>query len=882
MELLIQFLRQVMRLRRHGRFQSPLSQEMREHLEEKIEELVASGVPPDEARLEAQRQFGNALLFREESCDVWGFRWLETLLQDLRYGARQLRRNPGFTSVAVITLALGIAVNTTIFSTVSEILLRKPPVKDPDRLCAVSSAYSGNDLIRASAPDFESWQRRNHVFEGMTAALTDRFFTLTGKGEPESVDGDYVTPNYFRVLGVMPVLGRAFLPSEGQTGNDHAVILSRALWKARFGSDPKIVGKHAEINGEPYTIVGVMPPGTDMTLFTPRLWVPLVFSPEDLSPSARGNHFVNLVLGRLKPGVAVQQAGAEMSSTARQLAQAYPKADKGWGITVLTLQEYMIRSANTRQAIEILLVTVGFVLLIACANIAGLLLAGGATRSHEMAVRSAVGASRFRLVRQMLTESMLIGLAGSSLGLLMSVWGIDSLRAGLNFNFVGRQWAAGIHLDYSTLLFTLAISCLTIVLFGLAPAIQGSKTDPRGALTEGGRTGSASSDRSRARNVLVTGEIALALVLLAGAGTLMREILRELMQYGGFNPNHVVDMDIDLNGAHYQKAAAQVTFFQQLTEKVRNVPGVESVGVTMGLPFSGSWSTGFKIPGRSEGNNPEADYFAVGPTYFRTMQIPLIKGREFSDSDNARAPTVAIINQEFARRYFPKGDAIGHELESDTGHHKWAQIVGIVGNVSDDPGQLTPTLQFYEPYPQMPFSSMDVVLRSHLAPAAIAPMLRQAVWLVDKDQPIEGIVTMQTLANQDEGGGKLLAALMGIFAGLALILATVGIYGVIAYSVAQRTHEIGIRIALGAQKRDVLGLVLRQGGLLTGIGCGIGILLAIPLPHVFAGLFNGFAPQGPLAPLGVALVVALVSLLATYLPARRAAKVDPIVALRIE
>jgi predicted permease len=884
MESLIRIWRQLARLLLDGRFQAGLSSEMREHLEEKVEELAANGMPAEEARLEAKRQFGNTLLLREQSRDVWSFRWLETLLQDLRYGVRQLRRSPGFSAVAIVTLALGIAVNTTIFSVVSEILLRKPSVKDPDRLCAVSSKDSGSDLIRASAPDFKSWRQKNHVFENMAAALTGRSFTMTGKGDPEAVDGDYVTPNYFKVVGVFPVLGRPFLPSEGQAGNDHVVILSNALWKARFASDSKVIGKHTEINGEPYTIAGVMPPGTDMTLFTPRLWVPLVFSPEDLTPSARGNHYVNLVLGRLKPGVTVQEAQAEMSSIAQHLAQAYPKTNKGWGITVLTLQEYMIRSVHVRQAAEILVVAVGFVLLIACANIACLLVARSAGRAHEMAVRCAAGASRLRLVRQMLTESLLLGLAGGAAGLMMSVWGIDLLRAGLDFNFVGKQWAAGIHLDQATLLFTLAISFLTIVLFGLVPAVEASNTDPCGALTEGGRTGSISSHRRRARNVLVAGEIALALVLLAGAGTLMQQLPWELTDSRGFSPTHVLDMDIDLNGPRYKKPAAQVAFFQQLTRKLLNLPGVESAGATMGLPLAGSWSTSFKIAGQRQWSKSEADYFAVGPDYFKTMQIPLIRGREFSGSDNANAPVVAIVNSEFARRFFPKGDAIGQQIESDTGHHKRAQIVGIIGNVTDYPGQSAPSLQFYECYLQMPFPDMSVVLRSRLAPSVLAPMLRQTVWSMDKNQPIASILTMKDLANQGEGGSKLMIALMGIFAGLALILATVGIYGVIAYSVAQRTHEIGIRIALGAQKKDVFGLVLRQGGLLAGIGCGAGVLLALPLPRVFAAMFDGFgfAPQSPLLPVGVALVVAIVSVLATYIPARRATKVDPMVALRHE
>lgn len=862
-----------------------LSDELRFHLEKLIEQNVGKGLNPKEARYSALRELGGVDQIKEQCRDARGVRFIETVAQDVRYGLRQLRRNPGFTTVAVLTLALGIAANTTIFSAVSEILLRKPPVAHPDRLCEISSKNfaTGSDFLGASAPDFESWRRQNRVFEEMAAAETGRSFTLTGTAAPESVEGARVTPDYFRVIGVMPALGRAFLPDEGQPGKNRVVILSNDLWHERYGSDPNILGEKVQINGEPYAIVGIMPPGTDMVLFTPRLWTPLVFGSKDLSPSARASQDLDLVFGRLKPGITVKQAQAELSSIAQVLARVYPETNKESGVTVLTLQDYLIRSVHVRQAVAMLLVTVGFVLLIACANIAGLLLARGAARAHEMAVRTAVGASRLRLMRQMVVESVLIGGAGGLSGLVLSIWGIKLLRAGLGFNFVGREWAAGMHLDQPTLLFTAAISLITVLVFGLVPAVRASRVAPGNALIQGSRTGSGSFSRSRLRSVMVVGELVVALVLLAGAGILIQEVSRDLAPNQGFNSEHLLITQINLTSPRYTDPATQAIFFNRVSQKLRDIPGVESADATTGLPLGGAWSTTFSIVGQpplAESKRPSVDYFAVGPDYFRTMEIPLMKGREFSDSDNTHAPFVAVINTEFARRFFPKGNAIGQHMEVDAGHRTVAQIVGVVGNVNDYPGQLTPSPQIYESYLQVPFESMSLVVRSGVGPS-LASSLRGAVWSVDKDQPVGSIRTM-TDAMRDNGD-RLIVTLMSTFAGLALILAAVGIYGVIANFVNQRTKEFGIRIALGAQKKDVLGLVMREGGVLTGVGCAIGLCIALPLPSVFRAMFNGwFNPQGWHVAVAVALLVAFVSFLATYIPARRAANVDPLEALRYE
>jgi putative ABC transport system permease protein len=485
----------------------------------------------------------------------------------------------------------------------------------------------------------------------------------------------------------------------------------------------------------------------------------------------------------------------------------------------------------------------------------------------------------------MLTESLLLGMTGGGAGLVMSVWGINLLRAGCNFNEIGRQMAERIRLDQRTLLFTAATSLLTTILFGLLPAIRASKINPGDALSESGRTGLSSFTRTRLRSVLVTGEIALALALLAGAGVMMREVRREFSVKKGFTLDHVLLAEINLKSRQYEKPEAQIAFFQQATQRVGELPGVDSSSVATATPLEGSWSTPFSIVGQpslEESKRPEAQGFVVGPDYFRTMQIPLLRGRTFSNSDDSHAAGVAIVNQEFARRFFPHGEAIGQQIELDDGHHRRVQIIGVVGDVLAYFGQVTPNAQIYQSSLQVPCPSMRLVLRSRVAPLAMAPMLRRAVWSVDKDQPVGRIETMEDVAAGNAGGDNLVVALMGIFAALALVLAAVGIYGVVAYAVSQRRHEMGIRVALGAQKKDVLGLVLRQGGLLTGIGCAVGLVLALPLPRVFGGLFPEFQPQGPVVAIAVALIVAIVSLLATYIPARRVTNVDPMVALRYE
>jgi predicted permease len=870
-----------------SRAESQMEEELRQHIKDQADDLERSGLARTEAERRARLQFGGYQKFKEECREASGTHFVESLLQDLRYALRMLRKCPGFTAVAALTLALGIGANTTMFSAISAILLRKPSVKNPDTLCAVASAdkIGGGELVRASAPDFLSWQAQDRVFENMAAVESGRSFTLTGKNSPQAVEGDFVTPDYFRIIGIPPLLGRTFHPSESQGGNNRVVILSYSLWRERYDADPHIVGKHLEIDSVPYTIVGVMPRGAALPLpwIPPRLWTPLVFGPGDLTPAARDNHYINMVIARLKPGVTVQQAQTNMNSVAERLAAEYPATNRRWGATVVTLQQYRIRKAQITSPLMMLFAMVGFVLLIACANVAGLLLSRGATRSHEMAVRVAIGAGRARLIRQLLTESVLIGFVGGAGGLVLSVGGIRLLRVGF-VNLYGAH--EGVHLDQATLLFTLAIAILSAIVFGLVPAFQISRIDPGDALSESGRAGSTSFARTRLRSVLVTGEIALTIALLAGAGVAVRETVRRFSTPAGFSPHHVVIASLHLDGRRYGKAAARTAFFEQVSEKLQNVPGVDSAALNNCVPFDCDYGTSFTIVGQPPA--PEelsADYAVIGPGYLRTMRIPLIRGREFADSDNSQTPAVAIVSQGLVRRYFPKGDAIGKWIEAATIGAKPAQIVGIAGDVGHFGGQTDPDPQIYEcdlQFPFTAFSGTSLVVRSQIAVSALVPMLRRAVRSVDGNQPVDSVQTMDDLFSESIGGWELMGALLGTFAGIALVLASVGLYGVIACSVSQRTREIGIRFALGARREDVLGLVLRQGTLLAEIGCAIGFLVALPMPSIFSAMLSGFPGQGPLVALAVTPIVAIISLLATYIPARRAMRVDPMVALRHE
>jgi len=821
---------------------------------------------------------------------------METLLQDIRFGLRMLRRHPGFTTTAVVTLALGIAANTTIFSAVNGFMLRPPRIKDPAGVVVVVTVDPakgpgwGWDRQPVSAFDFVAWREQSHSFEGMVASEW-KPFALTGAGEPERLAGERVSANYFDVLGAPAALGRTFLPGEDQPGRHQVVILSHGLWQRRFGSNPSVLGEVVRLNGESHTVVGVMSSSYRLGVYGgPQLWTPLVFPPESVLPAAREKRSLE-VLARLKSGVSVEAAQAEMAALAQRSGQNYPGASKGWSATAMTIQHYI--ADEFRIGMRLLMGVVIFVLLIACVNIASLQLARGAERQREFAVRMALGAGRFRLVRQLLVESLLIALAGGALGLLLAAWGVDLFRSGLSSIEDVSSIAREVTIDQTVLIYTLGLSVFASILFGLAPAFRQTALDLHSTLKEGGRGSSQSKARHRTQSVLVTAEIALALVLLITAGFFVQEFLVKVHAGFGFDPNQVLTANISLSNARYKDPSKHAAFFQEAIERLEALPGVISAGATSTLVL-GEYerSVTFGIEGQPVMPRTErarTAYFAISPEYFRALRVPLLGGRGLRPSDTAQAPPVTLVNRAFVRRYFPNAQPIGKRIRLDSGasdRPDWSEIVGVVGDVRHPLGEGKGKPQAFEPYLQRPSAVMTLVVRTRSDAAAFAPMLRSAVWGLDKDQPITRVRTMNQLIAQSATQGRAVNILYSTFAGLGLTLAAVGVFGVMAYTVAQRTHEIGIRMALGAQGGDVLRMVVRKGMILGAFGIGIGLALAAPLVWLKLGLVydDDLLPFDQRAPIFLAavFVIGLAALLASYIPARRATKVDSMATLRWE
>ncbi len=721
------------RLLSRRRLYGDLSEEIREHLEEKTEELVAGGMSRKGAEYAARREFGNIRLTEEDSRTVWQWPSIEDFFMDVRYGARMLRKNPGFAAVAIVTLALGIAVNTTIFSAVNGWMLRPPTIKDPGRVVVILSTDPakggyGWDQNPVSVPDFVAWREQSQAFEDMVASRGSDF-ALTGGTEPEWCDGARVSANYFQVLGVSATLGRTFLPGEDQPGRAQVAILSHELWQRRFGSNPKVIGEAVRLDGDSYEIVGVMPKGYRLGYYGPQLWTPLVFSPESILPAAREDHSL-AVTARLKSGVSVETAKAEIAGLAQRSEQTYPGTSKGWGATAWPIQKYL--ADEFKYAMRIQMGAVIFVMLIACFNIASLQLTRAAARQREIAMRAALGAGRFRLVRQLLVESLLIALAGGGVGLLLAWWGVNLLRSALNWTDYVRSMALEVTIDQTVLAFTLGASVCAAILFGLAPALHGTVLDLHSTLKEGGRASSQSRARNRAHTVLVIAEIALALPLLVGAGIFALDFLYKA--YGGYgvDPNQVLTANLSLSSARYKEPSKQADFFKDVIQHLDALPGVISASATDKLvPGEPERVVTFSIAGQPallRAERERADYFTIGTDYFRTLRIPLIRGRSFLSTDNAQAPPVAVVDQAFVRRFFPNEEAVGKRLRLDTGpsdRSDWSEIVGVVGDVKD--WQEDREGKVYEPYVQRPSSAMTLVVRTNPDPAAFAPMLRGAV-----------------------------------------------------------------------------------------------------------------------------------------------------------
>ncbi len=805
---------------------------------------------------------------------------MQTIWQDLRYGARMLVKNPGFTLIAVLTLSLGIGANTAIFSVVNGVLLRPLPYPQPEQLAMVW-LDNRRQAIRediTSYPNFVDWRDQNKTFQGM-AAVRNVNVSLTGVGEPEELRGAAVTANFFQLMGIAPAQGRGFSAEEEQPGKDKIVILGYGLWRRRFGGEAGILNKTIYLGGEANTVVGIMPPGFEFPGKT-EIWRPL--APNDRARAARGSFWLPVV-GRMKPGVSREQAQADMNVIGNQLEQQYPDINAGYGVNVVPLQQQLV--GNVKPALLMLLVTVGLVLLIACANVANLLLARAATRQREVAIRAALGAEPWRIVRQMLTESVLLSVIGGSVGLLLAVWGVKAL---IKLSPANIPRLDNIQLDWRVLGFTVGLSLLTGLIFGLAPALQASQSDVGETLKEGRRTGSGSRRTQLIRGGFIVVEVAMTLALLVGAGLLIRSFWRLQQIDPGFNADKLLTLTLRVPRTKYPEGPQVVTFYQQLQERLAAVPGVRGVSAATSILMPQvTNSSGFTIEGRPPDpreQSLELPFEAVMPNYFQTMGTPLVQGRQFTAQDGAGAPDVAIVNETFVKQYFPNNDPLGRRFTFGDANDnpQWITIVGVVRDTKRQGLDKPIRMESWMPHAQSPASRMELVIRAAGDPLALAGTVRQTVWSLDSDLPIPKMETMEQVLSENVAQRRLNMLLLGLFATVALILAAVGIYGVMSYAVTQRTHEIGIRVALGARGRDVLGMIIRQGMTLALIGVAIGLVATFALARLMSGLLFGVSATDPLTFAAIALLLTLVALLACYLPARRATKVDPMVALRCE
>jgi putative ABC transport system permease protein len=801
--------------------------------------------------------------------------------QDVRYGARVLVKRKGFMLVAVAALALGVGANTAIFSVVNAVLLRPLPFAESDRLVKiyVTDARRGITKYPTSYLNFADWRAQSSSFEAVAAHASTGASVRAGE-VPESVEGVYVSADLFRVLKAAPAMGRTFLPEEESAGS-RVVVISHEMWRKRFNSDPAIVNRQVLFDGDPVTVVGVMPEGFrfPVEVVGPEYWQPL--NPKSETNLERGQNYLSVV-GRLKPGVTVEQAQAEMETVAARLEQQHAEKNAGRGVNLVPLHEDIV--GDVRPALLMLLGAVGFVLLIACANVANLTLARAASRSREIAVRSALGASRWRVARQLLTESLLLSLAGGLAGLLLAVWGVEALAAAVPADI---PRAAEIGIDPAVLLFTLGVAVLSGVVFGLAPALRASKSDFNEALREGSRGSIEGFRGNRLRGLLVVSEVALSLVLLVGAGLMIRSFYELRAVRPGFDPQNLLTAGIGLPPNKYPDEASQAAFFKQVLERVAALPGVKSVGGVEPLPMSGNnWSTTVTVdgvPAPPPGQRQRTQTRVVSPGYHRAMGIPLLRGRFLTEQDTAQSPKAVVVSESFARQVFPGESAVGRRITPTLAPNFTAEIVGVVGDVKHRALDETPAPELYASYQQAPQPFLALVVRAEPAvTAGLTNSVREAVLQIDPNQPLYNVKTMEELLSDSVARRRFNMTLLGVFAAIALALAAVGVFGVMSYSVTRRTHEIGIRVALGAQRRDVLRLVVGQGMALVGAGVALGLACALALSRLIAGLLYGVSASDPVIYAGVALLLSAVALLACYLPARRATKVDPMVALRYE
>ncbi|HEV8486608.1 MAG TPA: ABC transporter permease [Blastocatellia bacterium] len=806
---------------------------------------------------------------------------MQTILKDVRYGVRILLRSPGFTAVALLAIMLGIGVNTTIFSAIDATLFHPFSFTNEQRLVMVweRNPEAGYQRSSVAPGNFIDWRDQNQTLEDLVA-ITQHSFDLTEGDQPERFFGYLTSAGFFDALGVKALYGRTFMPEDGQPGNDQVVVLKHTLWQRRFGADPNIVGQTITLNRKSFTVIGVMPEGFNFPFNGGELWAPMVFYPQ--AASNRGAHFLQ-AMGFLKTGVTLEQARDDLAAIAARAAEQFPQTNSGITVNVLSITQDATR--GSRMYAPVMLGAVGFVLLIACANVANLMLVRGAGRQKEIAIRQAMGASRWRLIRQLLTESLMLSFAGGALGLLLSVWGIRGLAQGIPEEF--SKFIPGWHnvgINRTAFLFTLAVSVLSGLLFGLVPAIQSTRINFNEALKEGGKGSSGKASHNRARSVMVIAEVALSLVLLIGSGLMIRGFVEMLRSDFGVDPANVLTVEVSLPNERYEKPESRLSFYDQVVRRVEALPGVTSAGATGILPMGGNHTSHtLESVGQvvfAESKRPNVDYSPVTPGYFEAIGTRLVKGRNFTDRDREGSARVALVDRAFVRDFFAGREPIGEQFKEAGGAPR--EIIGVVTDVINEDFDERRDSHIYVPCAQDPWPGMYLIIRASSDPRSLTSAVRAEVSSLDNTLPVFNVKAMERHISERMSPKRLATSLMAAFAVIALLLAAIGIYAVMSYAVSQRTHEIGIRMALGAQPRDIFKLIVRQGVSLTLVGIGAGLVFAFGVTRAMSGLLYGVSTTDPLTYFGISLLLGTVALLACYVPTRRATKVDPMVALRNE